>query len=70
MLDTKKLKQLQAAKGLTATELAFRCGVSEASIHGYLGGRRQPLLDTAVRLAEVLDTTVEELSGKPKPKKK
>jgi len=42
-------------------EIAKRSGFSESSVSRWLRGKRRPRVDTAVKLAEAMGVTVEEL---------
>jgi len=53
------LRELRLAKGFNQMELARLIGVSNKVIGHYETGRAMPSLPVAVRLARVLDTTVE-----------
>lgn len=53
------LRELRLAKRLSQMELARLIGVSNKVIGHYETGRAMPSLPVAVRLARVLDTTVE-----------
>jgi transcriptional regulator with XRE-family HTH domain len=49
------------ARGLTQAALARRMGASKGSVHAWVHGDQMPRLDTLERIAEALDTTVQEL---------
>lgn len=53
------LRELRLAKGVSQGELAQKVGMSNRVISHYETGRILPSLPVAVRLARVLDTTVE-----------
>ncbi len=55
------LRQARLSAGLTQQALADRVGVVRPEIARWEAGGRVPRVDTAVRLARALDTTVEEL---------
>ena len=59
------LREIRKAKGLTLHELHRLTGyvVSVASLSQIENGINKPGVDTALRLAIVLETTVEELFG-------
>src|SRR5947209_1821003 len=51
--------------GLTQAELAARAGVSRQLVAAVEAGRNTPAVDTALRIAGALATTVEELFATP-----
>lgn len=51
----------RTALGLTQQELGERVGVSRQTVIAIENGRYSPRLELAFRLADVFDTTVEEL---------
>ncbi len=59
------LRQARVAAGLTQQALADRVGVVRPEIARWEAGGRLPRVDTAVRLALALDTTVEKLWPPP-----
>lgn len=62
----KRLKVLMAEEDLNAEQLAEKSGVSVDSIRQYLRGDTGPLLETAFKLAEALNCTVNDLCSFPK----
>ena len=56
-----KLKELRIKKGLLQKELADLVGVSGNAISNYEVGFREPNIETLIKIAIVLDTTVDEL---------
>jgi transcriptional regulator with XRE-family HTH domain len=56
-----RLQQALSRSGMTQKELAAKAGVTEAAISHYLKGDRLPRFAVAVKLAEALNVTVEEL---------
>lgn len=62
----KRLKVLMAEEDLNAEQLAEKSGVSVDSIRQYLRGDTRPLLETAFKLAEALNCTVNDLCAFPK----
>lgn len=65
MLNTTsdRILQLLEEKGMTQREFANRVGVQEATISRYINGHRTPHSIIAVKMAEVLGTTVDYLFG-------
>lgn len=60
------VRQARERRGLSQTTLAERVGLSRQSIFAIEAGRSTPAVDVALRIAAVLDSTVEELFGAPK----
>lgn len=57
----KKIKELRERKDWTQEELAKKINVSQAAIAQYETGRKIPTIIVGVKLAQVLNTTCEEL---------
>ncbi len=55
------IKQLRKIRGISQEELAIRCGVSRQTIHAIENNKYDPSLELAFKLAEVLETRVDEL---------
>ena len=65
-----RLTQYRERLHLSITELAGRLGVDYMQISRYEKGQSLPSLDTAIRLAKVLEVSLDELatgSGPPEP---
>lgn len=62
----KRLKVLMAQEEVSVEQLSERSGVSVDSIRQYLRGETGPLLETAFKLAEALNCTVNDLCAFPK----
>ena len=58
---TNSIRRYRIIAGLTQSELAELCSVSKNAICDYETGLYDPRLDVAFRLAEVLNTSVDEL---------
>ncbi len=58
-----RLREAMNAKGIKAAALAARTGLSRAAISQYLSGQHTPLESRLALLAEVLDVSVDWLSG-------
>lgn len=56
-----RLKEIRLAKGLTLREVAEKVGMTYQAIGHYEHGNRKISLDTAVKLAAVLDCKVDDL---------
>lgn len=61
-----RLRALREASGLSQAQLAERAGVSRALVSAVERGLHRPAVDTALRLASAVGTTVEELFA-PRP---
>jgi transcriptional regulator with XRE-family HTH domain len=57
------LKKRAAELGISNAEVARRAGLSERRYGNYIVGRREPDLQTLVHIAEVLETTPDNLLG-------
>ncbi len=60
-----RLRLTRLARGLSQGDLATAAGVTRQAISGIESGRWSPSLDVALALAQVLDSSVEELFGTP-----
>jgi len=58
-LFVERLKQLREAKGLTQLRLAMELNVSQETISGYEIGKAVPPAEMLVKLADVLDSSVD-----------
>lgn len=67
MPDPLPLAALRAAAGLSQRELAEASGVKRSMINEIEGGRKTPSLGTAIKLADALDCTLDELAGRKSP---
>jgi transcriptional regulator with XRE-family HTH domain len=68
-----RLLELRRAAGLTQEQLARASDVGVDAVRKWERGKRTPMLDMAVRLAEALGVTVGQLAGSepmPAPKKR
>ena len=57
----KNLKEYRESKGLTQNELGALVGVTQGAIAQFENGSSLPNIKTAVRIAEVLGVTCEQL---------
>lgn len=55
-----KLKMTMEAAGIGVTELAYKAGVTAASIYAYFGGTK-PNLDTGQKIAAVLGCSTDDI---------
>lgn len=58
------LRRLREAAGLTQIELSARVGVTQAALSAWELGTAAPSLPNMVRLADALDTSIDELLGR------
>lgn len=64
-----KIRQLRERKGVGLRELARLSGVGLATLSRIESGEGNPRLNTLIRLAEVLDVSIQELFEKHSRKK-
>jgi len=60
-----QLKILRTARGWTQEDLGRRVGVSRQAVIALEGGKHDPSLDLAYRIAAVFGLAVEEIFGNP-----
>jgi transcriptional regulator with XRE-family HTH domain len=65
-----RLYELRQAAGLTQEALARKADVGTDAVRNWEKGRRTPGLDMAVKLADALECSLDELAGRVAPKKK
>lgn len=58
-----RLAALLDERGINQLELAARVGVTRAAMSRYVSGDREPRFVTLIRIAEELDTHVDDLVG-------
>ena len=63
-LNNTILKKLRKEKKLTQTELASKLNISQKSYSNWESGKAEPTLDNIIKLANILDTTTDELLGR------
>lgn len=63
-LNNTALKELRKEKKLTQTELASKLNISQKSYSNWESGKAEPTLDNIIKLANILDTTTDELLGR------
>lgn len=59
-----RLQDAMDVQGLSAGELAAESGLWPMSVYRYLSGEQIPRLDSACKLADVLDLSLDELVGR------
>jgi transcriptional regulator with XRE-family HTH domain len=64
-----RILELRDAAGLTQEALARKAGVGLDAVRNWEKGRRTPGLDMAVKLADALECTLDELAGREPPAK-
>ena len=62
-LFSDKLKKLRKKNQLTQQELADKVGTNRVNVTKWETGRTEPTLDNVVKLANILETTTDELLG-------
>jgi transcriptional regulator with XRE-family HTH domain len=62
-----KMRELRKKKKLTMKELGKAVGVSESTISLYENGKHEPDLVTIKRIADILETSLDELTGRYEP---
>ena len=58
------LAATRGQRGLTQVELGTRAGVAPAAVSHFETGQRVPSLETLVKLADALDTSIDALVGR------
>lgn len=61
-----EIKKLREAAGLRQYELAERMGVKQASVSAWESGQAMPSAANLLKLADILDCTVDEILGRKK----
>ena len=61
-----EMNRLREAAGLRQYELAERMGVKQASVSAWESGLAMPSAANLLKLADILDCTVDELLGRKK----
>jgi transcriptional regulator with XRE-family HTH domain len=64
-----RLKALRQARGLSQAQLAKLSGIPKGTLLQWEYGLRTPLLDAALKLADALEITLDELAGREPPRK-
>ena len=63
----RRLRERAAELGISNAEVARRCGLGERQYGYYIAGTRQPNLQALVKIARVLNNSVDELLGLTSP---
>lgn len=61
MIYINQLRNIRESRGLSQTELAYKVGVTPRYVAFIETGDRNPSLKTASKIAEVLNTTVDDI---------
>ena len=56
-----KLKEAIKEQGRSMKWVAMKSGIAEASLYGYISGKRNPSINNALKIAQILDLPVEQL---------
>ena len=64
VIPVNRIREARKAKSLIMKELAQKIGVTESTISMYETGKREPDLETLVRIADVLDVSTDYLLGR------
>lgn len=59
-----RLKDLRLKKGLTQTELGKKLGVKQSTFTNWENGKREPNFETLIKLADLLEVSVDWLFGR------
>jgi transcriptional regulator with XRE-family HTH domain len=59
-----RIRELRLARGLTQEQLARQIDVGLDAVRKWERGKRTPMLDMAVKLADALECTIDELAGR------
>jgi len=59
MTASQTISEIRRRSGLGLRELARRAGTSHATLHAYESGKKEPRLDTVLRLADAAGFTLE-----------
>jgi len=62
-----RLRKLRQERGLSQAQLARLSGIPKGTLLQWEYGLRTPLLDAAVKLADALEITLDELAGREPP---
>lgn len=59
-----EIKKIRESRGMLQYELANRMGVSQASVSAWESGRAMPSAENLLKLADILECTVDALLGR------
>jgi transcriptional regulator with XRE-family HTH domain len=63
-----RLYELRSKRGLTQEGVARRAGVTLGALRNWEKGRRTPSFEMAIKLADALGVSLDELAGREPPK--
>lgn len=58
------IKSFREAKHMTQSEIAQQIGVTQQAYQYYESGKRQPSIETLIRLANIFETSIDILVGR------
>ena len=61
-LNTEKVRDLIALRGMTVTEFARKIGEQQQTVQKWIAGKRNPKPASLIKIAEQLEVTVPEIS--------
>ena len=67
---SERLKELRKEKKLTQTELASKLDISQKSYSNWESGKAEPTLDNIIKLADLLEVSLDWLFGREQMKVK
>lgn len=67
---TERLKELRLKKGLTQTELGEKVGVKQNTFTNWEKGKREPSFENLIKLADLLEVSLDWLFGREQMKVK
>ena len=67
---SERLKELRLKKGLTQTELGEKVGVKQNTFTNWEKGRREPSSENLIKLADLLEVSLDWLFGREQMKVK
>lgn len=59
-----RLKEIRITKGITQKQLAQHLEITDRSYQNYEYGNREPNFDTAIKLADLFDVSLDYLVGR------
>lgn len=59
-----RLKEIRIKRGLTQTELGEKVGVKQSTFTNWENGKREPNFETVIKLADLLEVSVDWLFGR------
>lgn len=56
-----KLRKTRKTMNITQTQMAEKLNINQVTYHGYESGKHKPDIDTLVRIARILNTSIDYL---------